>query len=185
MRPEQAPKRIFLQNDDYDYAFWGDASWCEDPINDGDVEYIRADLAAHAEPEPLPPQQRDDLVRELLGLLEKIKALEGSIKQAAASRPTLSQASAHNPDLEKEDPQILLACADQAAITWAMGGKFDNRYHAEIVRRLQAPTSTAAPGLDQYCPTCGLAPTATGIQYVCRGPDLVAGPGEKGTEEGK
>lgn len=39
-------------------------------------------------------------------------------------------------DPEKQCPQILLACADNAAIEWANGGEFDRRYHAEIDRRL-------------------------------------------------
>jgi hypothetical protein len=37
-----APERIWLQwEEDF-----GESTWCQDPINDEDVEYVRADLIA-------------------------------------------------------------------------------------------------------------------------------------------
>ena len=50
MSDKTAPERIWLQTSgepfDEVYADYQDEiTWCQDPINEGDVEYIRADLA--------------------------------------------------------------------------------------------------------------------------------------------
>ena len=37
---DNAPERIWLQWEDHA----GESTWCQDPINDEDVKYVRADL---------------------------------------------------------------------------------------------------------------------------------------------
>lgn len=37
-----APEKIYLQESDFDSEL---TTWCEDPVNDSDVEYIRKDVA--------------------------------------------------------------------------------------------------------------------------------------------
>lgn len=43
----KAPETIYLQSceDEDCNCFEGEITWCTDKINDGDVKYIRADLA--------------------------------------------------------------------------------------------------------------------------------------------
>jgi hypothetical protein len=58
-----APKRIWLQWEDH----LGESTWCADPINDEDVEYVRADL-------------HDTLRAERDALAARIERLEGALE---------------------------------------------------------------------------------------------------------
>lgn len=63
-----APKRIFMNYGDIERdathdecVRLGDVTWCEDPIFDSDVEYVRADLAATQQPaDDLIPLRREN-----------------------------------------------------------------------------------------------------------------------------
>ena len=80
--PTWAPKRIYLQPDDDDTdedvsrptgrEDMDGASWCEDRVNDFDVEYIRADLAPALEARPAPAAPA--AVPDPLELLRKVFA---------------------------------------------------------------------------------------------------------------
>jgi len=39
----KAPDKIYLQIDGDSFGEWEGATWCQDKINDTDVEYVRAD----------------------------------------------------------------------------------------------------------------------------------------------
>lgn len=55
MAEDAIPERIWLQWTGYEYG----SSWCSERIDDGDPEYVRADLVARAAPR----EPGDDLIR--------------------------------------------------------------------------------------------------------------------------
>jgi len=47
----KAPKIIYLQIDGDSFGEWEGATWCQDKINDTDVEYVRVDKPKYDENE--------------------------------------------------------------------------------------------------------------------------------------
>jgi hypothetical protein len=112
---------------------WTDVSWCADQIYDGDIEYVRADLAA-----TLTNHERIELYD-----------LRAAVECAAtpANPEDVQKAARILEDLDEHDAaravRLMLACgvADRAANMSADG---DAVPVAEIVRR-ELPTPTGEP----------------------------------------
>jgi hypothetical protein len=91
-----APEKIYLQDEDEgleEYQDVGGRTWCEDKINEGDVEYTRSDLVAK-------------MLQE-----EREKALEEAAKEC--ERKAIVPSGSCNQDCHDSDAFLIRALKSQ------------------------------------------------------------------------
>jgi predicted nuclease with TOPRIM domain len=95
-------ERIFLQVCENEDSEWvGEVTWCQDRINDDDVEYIRADLV----------QQQLADSESVQTLLSQIRRIDHLAKQLAAKDSTINRLQQDKLNLLAEIARLESKCS--------------------------------------------------------------------------